>query len=888
MLRSRCLPYGDGITFWPLAQIIRQASGLTDDTAPIDARTRLDATLDGAPRGVEVAATLASLLGLERAAGAAEDMGWAIRLFLAHLARERPLIVVVEDIHWAEPGLLDVLEATVDWTRDAPILILCPTRLDLLDARPALFVGRDNVTALRLLPLAADDTGVLIDVLPGGSALPAALRHRIEEVSEGNPLYVEEMLGMLVDDGRLRRDGEGWAAAPELGTLTVPVSVQALIAARIDALAFAERRVAERASVVGREFERSAVAALTPAEERKALSGLLLSLTRKELIGTAEPGLSRDDVFRFRHILIRDAAYERLPKRDRADLHARLADWLEGISGDGRGDLLEILSYHLAEAIRFRAEIGMDRDEELIERALTALSETAARADRSHRYADVAELLLRKVAVLEQAGGGSATIDSALEVRLRAAEAAHLGGHSDLAISVIGEVISQVDAMGNPSRSGSAHERLGTYLVEAERTAEALAAYERSLELLIEPSLLRARALASLGRLHMLIDRYDDAQRVLEEALQIPSTAGMDSIRASAMTSLGTVLNESGAWQEGINWIRRGLEQARAADDGFEIVRAYNNLGGALERAGEIAASVAIFEEGHAEIVRRRLTHVAPRLLANWSFNLLLMGRVNEAEVRARQALELGPSDDFVLNIWDRLGAALLFAGRLDEADEAYVRAGSSADRAWAIGRQLSAFELRMGFGRILAAKGEFDAADATFREAVPHDLGGFPLAELPDLVAEAAGNRANQATRLRRAGDVAHASDVAASAEGWRQEFVRLWPTNVEPSPRLRPALAIIDAEVERAWGRPDPVAWTRVVAAARSVGMRLAEAYAQFRFTEALAETGRPIAEITDALVAALTLSRELGTGLYTSQIEALADRLRLRVPTFAEPTS
>ena len=759
----------------------------------------------------------------------------------------------------------------MDWTRDAPILVVCPSRPEVLEKRPTLVTARENVTLLRLGPLAAADTGTLIDALPGGVALPAALRRRIEEVAEGNPLFVEEMLGMLIDDGRLRPEGDEWVAAPGLESLSVPPSVQALIAARIDALAADERGVAERASVIGREFERSAVASLTATDEREPLAARLLSLSRKELIESTEPGLGGDDAFRFRHILIRDAAYERLPKRERAVLHARLADWLEGISGEGRGDLLEIIGYHLAEAVRYRAEIGMDNDAALMARAVATLSDAAERAEKSHRAADAADLCLRLVAILEAAGRDHDAVVAVDAARRRAAEAAHLAGRADLAISVIGDVISRIDPVGDPTAAGSGYERLGTYLIGADRSDDARDAYRQSLDLLVRSSPERARTLASLGRLEMLLDHDGEAEAVLREALEIPGASA--SVLASAMTTLGTIVNKSGAWEEGVEWIRRGLEAARSADDGFELIRAYNNLAGALERAGEIAASVATFEEGYAEIVKRQMARSAPVLLANWSFNLLLMGRVREAETLARQALEYGPAPGFVSNVWDRLGWALLMAGRIGDAQEAYEQAGVWAARNPGPVLQLSRFERHMGFGRVLAAADAFDAADAQFREALPNDLTSFPLAALPDLVAEATGNRATQATRLRAAGDLAGATDAAASAERWTQEFARLWPTGIEPSPRLHPALAVIDAEVGRAAGRSDPEAWARVIELAQPVEMRLAEVYARFRYAEALAMAGRPPDEVSEAVRAALELSRELGTGLYTVQIEALS---------------
>ena len=359
VLRGHCLSYGEGITYWPIGEIVRSAAGIDESDTAEAARAKLRAVL-GAERDADVlAARISSAIGLSTEAVPQEEIFWAIRKLLEHLARERALVVVVEDIHWAEPTLLDLLEHIVDWSRDAPFLLLCPARPELLELRPGWGGGKLNATTVLLEALAAVATARLIAALPGGAALPEPVIERIAAAAEGNPLYLEEMLAMLVDDGLLAEAADGtWSATAELAAVRVPASISALLAARLEQLTPAERAVAERASVVGRVFEAAAVSELADEDLRPAVGVSLLALVRKELVRPERSELSAGDAFRFRHILIRDAAYAALPKADRAALHERFADWRERTAGERLPELEEIVGHHLEQAHRYRSELG--------------------------------------------------------------------------------------------------------------------------------------------------------------------------------------------------------------------------------------------------------------------------------------------------------------------------------------------------------------------------------------------------------------------------------------------------------------------------------------------------------------------------------------------------
>jgi class 3 adenylate cyclase/tetratricopeptide (TPR) repeat protein len=319
VVRGRCLSYGEGITYWPVVEILKQLGTLPDGDA---------------------ARPLQSLLGETEASAAADEIAWGFRKLLEQEARRQPLVCVLDDLHWAEQTLLDLVEHVADLSRDAPLLLLCMARPELLERRPSWGGGKWNATTVLLEPLDAAETERLIEALGG---VGDELRERILQVAEGNPLFLEEMLALVRDSGG--------------SEVEVPATIQALLAARLDQLDPAERSVLERGSVEGRTFHRGAVAAL--ADGDAAIDQRLIALVRKELVRPDRTQLTGDDAYRFRHLLIRDAAYDALPKATRADLHRRFAGWLEQ-HGQNLVELEEILGYHLEQAALYLAELGQD------------------------------------------------------------------------------------------------------------------------------------------------------------------------------------------------------------------------------------------------------------------------------------------------------------------------------------------------------------------------------------------------------------------------------------------------------------------------------------------------------------------------------------------------
>jgi class 3 adenylate cyclase/tetratricopeptide (TPR) repeat protein len=378
VLRGRCLPYGEGITFFPVGEVVKEAAGLDDFDAPDEIERKICAVLgtDG-----PACSTLAQLFAAAERDSSVEEAFWAVRSFLEAVAKTAPLTVVFDDIHWGEPTFLDLIEHIAGWAREAPILVLCLARPELLDERASW--GRGNATTISLEPLSDDECGDLIGNLLGRATLPEEARDRILAAAEGTPLFVEEMLSMLIDDGSLARDGDRWVATGPLVDLRVPPTIQALLAARLEQLTGDERAAIQRAAVCGKQFHVGAVAALMDGGE---VQPILMSLVRRDVLRPDRSSLAGQDAFRFRHQLIRDAAYEAAPKALRAELHERFADWLEDVGEARVEEFEEILAYHLEQAHRLLSELGPvdDAGHELGLRAAGHYSGSGRRAsDRS-------------------------------------------------------------------------------------------------------------------------------------------------------------------------------------------------------------------------------------------------------------------------------------------------------------------------------------------------------------------------------------------------------------------------------------------------------------------------------------------------------------------------
>jgi class 3 adenylate cyclase/tetratricopeptide (TPR) repeat protein len=363
VLRGRCLEYGEGLTYWPIAEVVRAAASVAGPEGAGDGRAGLRGLLEGEEHAAFVAEGLAGLADAAGRTASREEIPWAVTRLLEVLARRRPVVVALDDLHWAEPALLDLLEHVAGSARDAPILLVGLARPELLDERPGWGPGAPGTTPVALEPLGEDECARLVRNLLGGAGPPAEVLRSIAERAGGNPLFVEELVAELIDQGVLSQSGGHWTATADLDRAPIPGTISALLASRLDRLDVEERAVLERASVVGQVFDRRAVEALSSELDRPAVAPHLAALTRRGLVHPDRTDGAGDAAgpvaaFRFRHSLIRDVTYEALAKRRRAELHERLGGWLEQGSGEVVAEQDEIIGYHFEQAYRYRAQLG--------------------------------------------------------------------------------------------------------------------------------------------------------------------------------------------------------------------------------------------------------------------------------------------------------------------------------------------------------------------------------------------------------------------------------------------------------------------------------------------------------------------------------------------------
>lgn len=402
VLVAHCEAAG-GATFAPIAKALRTVLGVGAGTGGYDLRAAIDTVVPGndAERG-RIAAGIAALLGGTPAA--LEETFFVVRRLLTGLATAQPVVLVIDDAQWAEPLLLDMIEHLVQWSTGVPLVLLVAARPDLREARSALATAGRLVSDIVMLGGldAAAATRLAAGVI-GAEALPAAVAGRVLATSEGNPLFLGELVRMLVDDGALRREGDRWTATVDLAAVDMPPTIHALLAARIERLSAADRLVLERAAIVGRQFSRAAVSHLLPSDAAD-LDARLETLRRSELIEPDVAWFLGEPALRFHHGLVRDAAYRRVLKGTRAELHGRLADWIESrVEGAVEHD--ETIGWHLEQAHRHLAELGpVDADGRAVgERAARYLAAAGRRALERDDLPLAASLLGRALERLDEA-----------------------------------------------------------------------------------------------------------------------------------------------------------------------------------------------------------------------------------------------------------------------------------------------------------------------------------------------------------------------------------------------------------------------------------------------------------------------------------------------------
>ncbi len=690
VVQSRCLSYGEGITYWPVVGVLKQLLG-------VEPRARLVEL--GAD---ELAAeTILGVLGEAEAVGSTDEIAWAVRKLLEAAAADQPLVVVIDDVHWGEPALLDLIEHIADLSRDAPILLLCMARPELLDRRPGWAGGKLNATTVLLEPLAAPETDLLIDNLLAGARMETELRARISEAAEGNPLFVEEMIALLRES--------------PAGEVVVPPTIQALLAARLDQLDAAERGVLECGSVEGRVFHQGAVHALAPNEQQ--LSTRLAALVRKELVRPDRTQIAGENAFRFRHLLIRDAAYDALPKAIRAELHESFAGWLEE-HGRDLVELEEILGYHLEQAYRYRGELGPLTDEASAvgARAATYLALAGGKAYARGDDPAAANLFTRAAAACP---AGART---RLELLTELGEALREGGDFTAAEAALKEAIETAEAAGDVALAARA--RVSVLAVDTNiNPALDIERLQREAEGAIEQleqagdELGLARAWLLMVTVNNLHCRGAEMGECAKKALRYARSCGApreeaDSLFWQAAAEVwGPLPAEEG---------RRRCEQILSDSRGRLLVEAAGRAGIALTDAlqgrfedarGQVAAGRAIYKD-----LGQRLGYGATSILEGEIE--LLAGDAEAAERVLREGFELLESigeTGYLSTVASGLAEAIYRQKRYEEAE----RFSEVSEQTAAPGDVASQVGWRRTRATVLAQRGEAELAEDLAGEAV-------------------------------------------------------------------------------------------------------------------------------------------------------------------------
>jgi class 3 adenylate cyclase/tetratricopeptide (TPR) repeat protein len=733
ILSGRCLPYGEGVTYWPLAEMVKVAAGISDDDPVQEALGKLRACC-GDDAVADLLGLASGVLEAVETERGQQEIAWAAREWAAELADAQPLLLVFEDIHWAEEPLLELIEHLAERVRETPLLILCLARPELLDVRPGWGGGRLRATAIELEPLAPEQSEELVDALLAAHPLPSQTRELLLEKTEGNPLFVEETIRMLIEEGGDDHHVRG-----------IPDTLQALIAARIDFLPPDGKTLLQHAAVVGRIFWPGALAHLTPevGDPDSVLDGLLL---RDLVTPEARTTIKGEQAFRFKHVLIRDVAYSGLAKGARAELHARFAGWLAERAG---GELLEIRAYHLDRAAALHAELDGAVPPELAHDAAFALDKAGRRA-LAREANRAARKLFRRAVELEPT----------LERRFQAARAAWKLGDLPAVAAEMEVVRAAAAEAGDRAVEG----RALTVLAEVALLRDAdlprgRALVEQALELLQEADAEdRFHALATRSRIGWWLGDLADDEGHLQEALSLAQGVGRQDLEATAIEELASIAfarldlaeterlatlslellagsphRVARAWAL-VQRARVATATARYDDadtDLEEAIELFGEAGAAwgLARASEGAGHVA-WLRGDPEAAERRFRDAirvltpledrgalceSQRSLAQL---LVQLGRVDEAEGLALQARKTVGPHDVSSRATTRLALGVVRAaqGRDEEAQELL---GEALDLIRPTGVALVKVEVLDELVRFLRSRGRDAEAEAYEAEAV-------------------------------------------------------------------------------------------------------------------------------------------------------------------------
>jgi class 3 adenylate cyclase/tetratricopeptide (TPR) repeat protein len=576
---GRCLPYGEGVTFWALGEMVKAQAGILDTDDEEETQRKLHAALDDPWIESHLRALVGLSGGVEGGGDRREEAFTAWRRFFEGIAEERPLVLVFEDIHWADENLLDFVDHLIDWASGVPLLVVCTARPELMARRPSWGGGKPNAHTISLSPLSDQETTTLLTELLERTLLQGDARDQLLARAGGNPLYAEEYVRAMREHGRVEQ---------------LPATVQGMIAARLDLLESEEKTLVQNAAVIGKSFWLGALV-LSCGEERNQLEQRLHVLERKEFVRRERSSSLADDVeYSFRHLLFRDVAYGQIPRAERAEQHRRTAEWLESL---GRPeDHSEMLAYHYLQALELGAAAGVDT-QSFTERAQSALAVAGDRAfaliayDAAARHYQAALDLLveddpRRGPLLLSLGRALMQLD-------------------EPAVSIFESARDSLLAAGNAEAAGEAESRLVEVCWRAGDRDASFTHLRRAQELLdpLPSSAVKAYAIVTASRFRMLAADDEEAIRLGREAIAIAEELGLDEVRAAALNNIGSSLSNLGD-DRGPAHLEEAVRLAEAANAPFELVRAKGNLAANLWALGELPRAFEHWREAGVSAIR--------------------------------------------------------------------------------------------------------------------------------------------------------------------------------------------------------------------------------------------------------------------------------------------
>jgi class 3 adenylate cyclase/tetratricopeptide (TPR) repeat protein len=609
--RGRCLSYGEGVAYWALAEMVRSRCDIVEDEGLESALAKLHVAVEKYIFDPEeqrwVEPRLAHLLGLaEGTPGDQENLFSAWRILFERLAERNPVLLVFEDMQWADAGLLDFLEYLLDWSRNHPLFVLALARPELAEKRPSWGAGKRSFTSLYLEPLSAQAMDELLSGLVPG--LPEDLRQRILERAEGVPLYAVETVRMLLDRGLLVHEDDVYRPTGPVEALEVPETLHALIAARLDSLTTEERQLVQDGSVLGKTFTKPGLLALANKTQAE-VEPLLGSLLRKEILAVqADPQSPERGQYTFLQEIVRRVAYETLAKRERRAKHLAAAQFLETVPGAEEDELAEVVAAHYLDAYSAAPDAEdaaaiRDKARAMVIRAAERAASLAANAEAQRSFERAVEL----------------TDDAFAQAELheRAGVMAQTGGRAEQGSVHFERAIALFEEGGATHPAARVSARLAEVMWSRGRIEHGLEMMDRSLQVLSreEPDADLAALAAQVGRFSFFAGNFEHGLQRIETALDIAEALALPEVLSQALNTKSIILVARGRRNEGLVLLKHALEVALDNDKPTAALRAYMNLADALGHVDRYEESARAARDGLA--LARRVGN------REWEWNLL-------------------------------------------------------------------------------------------------------------------------------------------------------------------------------------------------------------------------------------------------------------------------